>query len=284
MLPASVQMQCDDDGVYILHAVVLHEGTESAGHYTSVAGGDHTPKPGPSGMFDPILWHHAPSLRDDGVDPGTRLGDYSKDQSRCWQANDKILSETFWYAALCANQQNICMAMYVRVDGPVPRPIIHENLLTQFGDGVMLDNAHLHEQHNRACGACGAGPEPDPHPVVDPHRVLDPATIEGGYAEEKDTGRCIGLEETLEMFCASFGNERFEHCDDLRSSDPILKSAAIEALAEEITREKLTHDDLLRRIVACDRGSVLDCGSVRCVKARVPGCCAFSVLCQGKSA
>jgi hypothetical protein len=68
MLPASVQMQCDDDGVYILHAVVLHEGTESAGHYTSAAGGDHTPKPGPSGMFDPV------------------------DQSRCWQANDKILS------------------------------------------------------------------------------------------------------------------------------------------------------------------------------------------------
>jgi hypothetical protein len=31
-------------------------------------------------------------------------------------------------------------------------------------------------------------------------------------------------------------------------------------------------------------GCVLDRGSVRCVKARVPGCCAFSVLCQGKSA
>ena len=28
---------------------------------------------------------------------------------------------------------------------------------------------------------------------------------------------------------------------------------------------------------------VLDRGSVRCVKASVLGCCAFSVLCQGKS-
>jgi hypothetical protein len=31
-------------------------------------------------------------------------------------------------------------------------------------------------------------------------------------------------------------------------------------------------------------GCVLDRGSVRCVKARVLGCYAFSVLCQGKSA
>jgi hypothetical protein len=40
----------------------------------------------------------------------------------------------------------------------------------------------------------------------------------------------------------------------------------------------------LRAVRVLCHGCVLDRGSVRCVKARVLGCCAFSVLCQGKSA
>jgi hypothetical protein len=40
----------------------------------------------------------------------------------------------------------------------------------------------------------------------------------------------------------------------------------------------------LRAVSVLCHGCVLDRGSVRCVKARVLGCCAFSVLCQGNSA